>query len=192
MIISHRGNDNHKFKENTFLGLISSLSKSYIDGAECDIRITKDKKFVLNHGFSFNNKIIKYTNSKDLTLDKLDSLKNIKSKKIIFIEIKDNDENIINLIYKYFKKFKHLNLYFMTFYKDLAIKLKSKYPILKVGLISFTLKEISNLDFICLYYLNYKKTEKELFVWTVNKKDKIKKFISMGVNVITDKPYLIK
>lgn len=193
MIISHRGNNNHHFKENSLLAIKDVLSKNYIDGAEFDIRITKDKKFILNHSFINNGKIIKYTNSKYLNSDNLkDVLKNIKSNKLLLIEIKDNDYRIIDLLYKILKKFKHLNIYFMTFYKDLAIKLKSKYPILKVGLISFTLKEVPTLDFICLYYLNYEKTEKELFVWTVNNKDKIKRFNSMNINIITDKPYLLK
>lgn len=44
MIISHRGNDKENFKENTILAIKNSLSKSYIDGVEFDIRLTRDKK----------------------------------------------------------------------------------------------------------------------------------------------------
>ncbi len=192
MIISHRGNDNTHLKENSFLAILSSLNKPYIDGCECDIRITKDKKFVLNHGKIINNKIIKYTSSKDLPLDTLDSFKHIKSHKPLFIEIKDNDEIIIDILDKYIKKLKNLNLSFMTFNYTLAVKLKKTYPFLKIGLISFTNKDIGILDFICTYYLSYEKNNKDVFVWTVNQDAQIKKFISMGIPVITDKPYVAK
>lgn len=93
MIISHRGNDKHSFKENTKKAIINCLNKEYIDGVEFDIRITKDKKFVLNHGFLNNGKIIKYNKYKNLSLDELNSvLKQLKTKKIIMIEIKDNEK----------------------------------------------------------------------------------------------------
>lgn len=193
MIISHRGNNNHHFKENSLLAIKDALSKSYIDGVEFDIRITKDKKFILNHGFINNGKIIKYTNSKYLNSDNLkDVLKSIKSNKLLLIEIKDNDYRIIDLLYKILKKFKNLNIQIITFYKELAIRFKKKYPSIKIGIIVFKIDKNEIYDFICIHYLNYKKVNQELFVWTVNNKDKIKRFNSMNINIITDKPYLVK
>lgn len=194
LIISHRGNDNHSFKENSKGAIISCLNESYIDGCEFDIRLTKDKKFVLNHGFLSDGKIIKYTKYKDLKLDELNSvLKNIKSNKLLMIEIKDNDLVVIDLLYKIIKKYKHLNIYIHTFHKELATVFKQKYPNIKIGIILFkvnNLNDYSIFDFISLNYLSYKKLDKLVFLWTVNSKDKIKKFDSM--NIITDKPFLAK
>ena len=33
--------------------------------------------------------------------------------------------------------------------------------------------------------------DKEIFVWTVNSKKQIKRFISLDINIITDKSYII-
>lgn len=190
MIISHRGNDNHKFKENTKEAIINVLEKNYVDGVEFDIRLTKDKRLVLNHGFLHDGKIIKYSYFKDLNLDSLNSvLKNIKCDKLILIEIKDEDENIIDLIYKCIKKYKGLNIYIHTFHRKVASLFKKKYPNIKIGIILFNLStDYSEYDFVSLNYLGYKKNDKLTFLWTVNKENK--KF--KGLNIITDKPSLLK
>ena len=190
MIISHRGNDNHKFKENTKEAIINALSKDYIDGAEFDIRITKDKRLVLNHSPIHDGKIIKHSYFKDLKLDSIDSvLKSLKTNKILIIEIKDTDEEVIDLLYKYIKKYKNLNIYVHTFHKKIASLFKQKYPNVLVGIILFDLDtDYSIYDFVNLNYLKYEKIDKLTFIWTVNKK--IKKFNSL--NVITDKPFLLK
>ncbi len=190
MIISHRGNDNHKYKENTKNAIINALSKNYIDGVEFDIRVTKDKKLVLNHGFLHNGKIIKYSYFKDLNLDSLNSvLKSIKTPKIILIEIKDDDKIVIDLLYKCIKKYKDLNFYIHTFHNSIASLFKKKYPHINIGIILFNLNiDYSKYDFVSLNYLGYRKIDKLTFLWTVNKK--IKKF--QGLNIITDKPFLLK
>ena len=59
MIISHRGNGNHNFKENSKEAIIFSLNDKNIDGIEIDIRFTKDKKMVLCHNATYDGKIIK-------------------------------------------------------------------------------------------------------------------------------------
>lgn len=190
MIISHRGNDNHKFKENTKEAIINVLEKNYVDGVEFDIRVTKDKKLVLSHGFLHDGKIIKYSYFRDLKIDSLNSvLKSIKGTKIILIEIKDDDENIIDLVYKCIKKYKGLNIYIHTFHKKVASLFKKKYPNINIGIILFNLNtDYSKYDFVSLNYLGYNKINKLTFLWTVNKKNK--KF--KGLNIITDKPFLLK
>ena len=45
-LIAHRGLDNHKYSENSFKAILTSLNEKYIDGVEFDVRITKDKKIV--------------------------------------------------------------------------------------------------------------------------------------------------
>ena len=56
-LISYRGNDNHKYKENTKEAILSSINQNYIDGVEFDIRLTKDNYFVIYH-----NLLIEYNN----------------------------------------------------------------------------------------------------------------------------------
>ena len=62
MIISHRGNDLHKFKENTKEAIISTLSNDYTSGVELDVRMTKDKKIVLSHSLFYKEHIINNNN----------------------------------------------------------------------------------------------------------------------------------
>ena len=88
-VISHRGNNNHKYKENTFKAIKNVLEEDYIDGAEFDIRMTKDNKFVLSHSPIYKDSLINNKKLKDLKLDELNNiLKNIKTNKIILITIK--------------------------------------------------------------------------------------------------------
>ena len=168
MIISHRGNGNHRYKENSKNAIKTVLKETYVDGVEIDVRFTKDKKMVLNHGATYNNKIIKYTNYDDLYLESIhDIMKDIKTKKIILIEIKDNDFNNIPYILSFIKKYNYLNIYLQSFYKELLLEIKNKK--IKIGLVCFTIpKDISSFDFISIWHSNYKSCDKELFVWTVN------------------------
>lgn len=194
MIISHRGNDIYGYKENTKKAIISTLKSDYTDGVEFDIRITKDNKFVINHDLIFNGKIIKNTNYKDLKLDELNNtLKKIKSDKIIIIEIKDNLKNI-NTLCKILKKYKHLNIYIHSFNYRMLKNIKLNYPNYKVGLIVSKLfnqdKNISIFDFISLNYRIYNNTYNDIFIWTINNKKNFKKYNSKNINIITDKPYL--
>ena len=164
MIISHRGNGNHIYKENSKDAIKKVLKENYVDGVEIDIRFTKDKRMVLNHGATYNNKIIKYTNYDDLYLDSIhDIMKDIKTNKIILIEIKEKDFSNIKYILSFKINYNYLNI-----------------P-----------KDISSFDFISLWHSNYKTCDKELFVWTVNNHHTIKKFINLNVNIITDKTDII-
>lgn len=193
MIISHRGNGNHIYKENSKDAIKKVLKENYVDGVEIDIRFTKDKRMVLNHGATYNNKIIKYTNYDDLYLDSIhDIMKDIKTNKIILIEIKDNDFSNIQYILSFIKNYNYLNIYIQSFYKEILFEIKKRNKKIKIGLVCFNIpKDISSFDFISLWHSNYKTCDKELFVWTVNNHHTIKKFINLNVNIITDKPDII-
>lgn len=192
MIISHRGNNNHQYKENTIKAIIESLNKEYIDGVEFDIRITKDNQLVLHHGFIHDGKIIKYTNSNELHLDTLKQLiKQLHTDKIILIEIKDNDLKIVNLLYKIIKK-ASLNIYIHSFHEKVLLQFKKKYPKYKIGIISFNNNiNLNKYDFISLYYQNYKKQNKLTFLWTINNKNKMLEFLKNNIVIITDNAYKI-
>lgn len=193
MIISHRGKNNHSFKENTITAIKTALSKDYIDGVEFDIRITKDNILVLNHGAIHNGKIIKYTTLKELSLDTLkDLLKQIHTSKLILIEIKDNDLKIIDVLYKLIKKV-NLNIYIHSFHKNILLDFKKKYPQYKIGIITFNNDlNLEKYDFISLYHKSYKKQNKLTFLWTVNNKNKMLEYLNKNISIITDDAYKIK
>ena len=108
------------------------------------------------------------------------------------MEIKDNDIENITYILNFIKTFSHLNIYIQSFYKEILLKIKEKNKKLKIGLICFHIPEnIHNYDFISIWFQNYTHINKEIFVWTVNSKKQIKRFISLDINIITDKSYII-
>ena len=94
MIISHRGNDNHNYKENTIEAVVFSLNRDYVDGVEVDIMFTKDKEIVLNHDYIYNNLEVNNTNYNELKLDRLDDLlKRLDTIKLILIEVKSEKKD---------------------------------------------------------------------------------------------------
>lgn len=198
-IISHRGNNKDILKENTLNSLKKSLNKNYIDGVEFDIRITKDNKFVLSHSPIYSNGLIINNKLKDLSnLDELNYvLKNINTDKIILIDIKHeliNYEVLIVKLNKILKKYKKLNLYLCSFNYDLVKELKEKFNY-RVGLIISSVinknRKYDIFDFIVLNYRIYKNNNKTTMLWTINKKEIIKKYINKNIFIITDKPYLV-
>lgn len=194
IFIAHRGNDNHKYTENSILGLLYSLNKEYISGIELDIRITLDNKFVLNHNATHDFKVIKNTKQKDLKLDTLeDLLKKIKSSKIIMIEIKDDDISIVKKLHKVIRKYK-LNYYIFSFNYNIVKTFKETYPKYKVGLLVTKVinsnKDINIFDFIAYKTNAYKKIDKQTFIWTINERLDFLKYNKKNVFIITDKSYL--
>ena len=194
IFIAHRGNDDHKYPENSILGLLYSLNKDYISGIELDIRITLDNKFVLNHNATHDFKVIKNTKQKDLKLVTLeDLLKKIKSSKIIMIEIKDDDISVVKKLYKVIRKYK-LNYYIFSFNYNVVKIFKETYPRYNVGLLVTKVinssKNISIFDFIAYKTNAYKKIDKQTFIWTINEEQDFLKYNKKNVFIITDKSYL--
>lgn len=197
-LIAHRGNGNHKYRENTKEAILNILKEEYIDGVEFDIRLTKDKKFVLSHSPIYKDSLIKNKKMKDLQLNNLNEvLKSINTNKIILIDIKselDNEKILVKKLYKIIKKYKYLNIYLSSFNYSLVKKIKEKFKN-KVGIIISNVininKNIDNFDFIMKKYNVKKVYDKETMIWTVNKKEIIKKYLNQNIFIITDKPYYI-
>lgn len=204
-LIAHRGNDNHKYKENTTEALLESLNRDYIDGVELDIRLTKDNKYVINHNTSyvvlgidrrFISNITLAVAVKDGISSLEDFLSRVNNKKIIMIEIKNEFDGINNDIKELIKisnKYKKLNLWFCSFCYPLVKEMKNicKSPI---GLLVSDLinknKDIEPFDFISLSKNSYNdiNTKKTKMIWNINKKEQLKKTYKY---VITDKAYLL-
>lgn len=214
--IAHRGLDNHKYYENTKEALIESLNKDYIDGVELDIRLTKDNKFVIHHNSSYVylgvRKFIKSYNYKDIVNDNLGSLKevryingledfldNIKTNKIILLEIKQEGkdyQSVIKEVNRIVDKYHYLNIWLCSFNYNLVNELttKSKY---NVGLIISDIinknKNISKFNFISLSKnaFNDVDTKKIKMAWTINSKKDLEK-VRCADYIITDKAYLLE
>ena len=191
-IIAHRGND-ESYKENSLKSIINCLNKEYIDGVEFDIRLTKDKRFILNHDPFYKNYFIKNTNSKKLIklgLDTLDDVLNmINNNKILLIEVKE--ENNIKKTAKHLNRILkryNLNFYICSFNYNFIKFFNEKYNY-KCGLIigkNINKKYIINsFSFNSLSYkFKGKVPNKETFYWTINNTNEIKD----RENIITDKP----
>lgn len=196
-LISHRGNNKHKYIENTYEAINSSLKEKYIDGVEFDIRKTKDNKFVLSHSMFNKEKIIENNKLKDLKLEELENtLKKIKTNKIIIIDLKYERFKYKKYAYylnKILKKYKYLNIYLCSFNYDLILYIKKRYKY-KSGLIISNIlnkcKDYDSFDFISVNYRTYKQFKNALMIWTINDKATLKKYQNEKIYVITDKPYL--
>lgn len=200
-LIAHRGLDNKKYKENTKLAIIDSLKKDYIKGIEIDIRMTKDKKLVLNHDMSINrisngSGLIKNMTLKELkkynfgtkenpckisTLKEI--LKILPKDKIILIEIKyDRNENYNNFIkhfYNTISKYINKNLYIASFNEEIIKRLKKLHPNLNCGLFISKIINSEHLndsfDFMAVssYNINkFKNYDKPIFIWALKSKEK--------------------
>lgn len=214
-LIAHRGKDHHVFGENTWEALTTSLNMPYIDGVECDVRMTKDKKIVLHHDMTIQRTsdgsgFLKHKTLKELqkynfgtkqnpasitTLQ--DFLSKVSTKKMIVIELKSEDieiQPLVDKVVKICKKYP-LTYYFCSFRYEILAYMKEKYPTLSVGIIvgnGINEHHIDEFDFISINKHDYTASKRELFVWTVNTKKDIEKFREKDICVVTDKAYLLK
>ena len=211
-LISHRGNNNHGFSENSKRAILSSLNENYIDGVEFDIHLTKDNKLVLIHdpvidfistGKGLVESMIlselkkyEYGISKEdiCTLDEL--LESINSNKVLLIELKEFGNNYVSLVDKTIEvinKYHNLNIFISSFNYFLINYIRNNYPDIKCGLIVGyelnTLKLNNNFYFneISYHYINIIPKKEYLFVFNVPEKcvEKLKQ----DTYFITDYPY---
>lgn len=215
-LIAHRCNDGECFYENSLFACKECLLKDYVSGIEIDIRLSRDNVLVVSHdnlvktnkGKIININNTKYSNLKKYNIGSsnnvvriisLDNfLSSISTDKKIIIEIKDDDLNVVDVLYNVISKY-DLNFYVCSFHYDVIDLLKNKYPNVKVGLIigyMFNLDKIYNkFDFNLLHYnlVNRINKTKEIFIWTVDNKKLYNRIRKYGddINVITDKAYLL-
>lgn len=193
-LIAHRAND-QMHKENSFEAILGSLENEYTDGIEIDVRLTKDRKIILNHDPFYRGNYIFHTNTiklQKLGLNTLDEvLKRIISNKIIMIEVKVDNKNI-NIMNKCLNKILNkykLNFYICSFNYKFMKKFKQSSN-LKCGLIiSPKINENNiknNFDFNSINYIYSKNIPaKETFRWTINSEEELNK-IKNTENIITD------
>lgn len=176
-VIAHRGITSDNIRENSYLAIKRALKDKNIDGVELDIRMTKDKKIVLNHGPNIGFNYIENMNYIDIIKEKyittLDKVLSINTDKILFIDIKVNHnyKKFADLIIKELS-LTNKNIYLASFNKNIIkyLKRKTKH---KVGLISFYYRR-NSFKFCALNYISVSskklgKITKEIFLWTINK-----------------------
>ena len=196
MFIAHRGNNGHGFKENTVSAFVDCFNTSYIDGVEMDVRLTLDNVIVVSHSDFYDGRFISKNSYFDLDIDSLDYvLSFLSDKKIIIIDVKGNNLDIVDILYSVISKYNY-QFYICSFNYDIIFLFKERYSSYRVGLIigyMFNLDIIDNdFDFNLVHYNLVKRIgNKESFIWTVNDKfvyNIVKKYCSF---IITDKAYLL-
>ncbi len=192
-IIAHRGKTNKKVKENTYLAIINALNDYNIDGVEFDIRLTLDNKIVLSHDSNIirtSNGIGKIENmslknlqkynfgSKNFyqTIPTLDKILNIKTNKILLIEVKVNNniKKFSKILISLLKNYNLDNIYITSFNKNFLKTLKKTNINIGPLIINNNIKN-KRFNFYVLNYLTFKdKTikklklkNKKIFIWSL-------------------------
>lgn len=153
-LIAHRGLYNNKSEQNTMKAFINAINDPNYAGFECDIRQTKDKKFIINHDAFINDKLIFNTNYNDLkmyNIAKLSDILKLNTNKIILLEVKDkllDFKKLNNLLNKYSSK----SIYVMSFHDKVIRNLDNLNHKYKLGLLNYVLnnKKEYHYNFICL------------------------------------------
>lgn len=163
-LIAHRGLYKTKLEQNTLESFFNAINNDCYVGFECDVRQTKDKKFIINHNAFFDDQIIKLTEFNKLKKQNillLSQLLKINTDKIILLEIKDMDIDI-KKFNKILKKNKNKNIYVMSFHNKVISKLNKTNHCYKLGVLNyiFNSHDDYNYDFIGL--LNNIVTKKQV------------------------------
>ena len=210
-LTAHRG-DSLNYDENT-LSAFRSAKELGADWIELDVQETKDKKLVVIHDYGLkrilnvNKKVSALTYKEIIKLDKREDKIAIDNDIKLNIELKGNKNddgfvyNVLDLINKYnftdkcvISSFKY-KLLLEIEEKQYEIKTiynisKKKDNILDYKVDGYSInKTVVNKKLVDLIHDN----QKEIFVWTINNEEDIKKMIEINVdNIITDNVKLVK
>lgn len=181
-LIAHRG-EKKSSKENSLAAFFEAINGEYA-GFECDLRMTKDNKFIIYHDPLYQGKLVKqitFAKMKKEGFTDLNEVLNIKTNKIIMIDIKDafiDTEKLINILSRYPDK----KIYVMSFYDSVIRKLFKANRTYKVGILNYVLNTDNNhfkYDFLCILNIfknekilnDYQRKGKELFIYGVKRTD---------------------
>lgn len=183
MLIAHRGIFNKVVKENTIPAFLGAINNPNYSGFELDIYTSKDGEFVVHHDLMLDGKFMwnyTYKELKKKGIIKLEDVLKLKTNKIILIEIKDINIDILKLS-KLLDKYKDKNIYVMSFFKSVIKKFENRT--FKVGILNYILNssDVYPYDFIGILMPVASKhminslhdLGIEVFLYGISKKDKL-------------------
>ena len=207
-LIAHRGKIHKSEIGNNRKSIFNALSKSYIDGIELDVRLTKDDKVVVIHDpiidfVSNGTGIISYmtleelkqydfSNEFILTLEEL--LNTIHTRKLILIELKDENKRIVEEVNRIIIKHPELEIVVISFWESLLQEMKKINSKTKLGiLIGYFLnqKNIYNhydYYFFTFHYVEQIHRHKNVGYFTINQKKQLETLTALrdDIYIITD------
>ena len=205
MIIAHRGYWDKYIPENSMTAFIRCVERNI--PIELDVHLTKDNKVVVFHDYDLFrmtgvSKRIEETNYEELqkynlkkSYEKIplleDVLKIVNNKILVLIELKNKkvgplENKVLKITEKYF------NCYFQSFNLKSVYYLKArtdkKVGLLVMNKISKKLSNSKKIDFIAqnLLTIEFSKTKKELFVFTIDNNRELDKALKYTNNVLAN------
>ncbi len=155
-LIAHRGLKIKDVKENSIEAIRLALQNDHYAGFECDVRTTKDKKFVIMHNPIKQNDMISLTTYKELKdkyhIPLLEDVLKLQSNKIFLLEIKEPNLDV-DLFLNFLRSYQNKNIYLMSFHNSVIKKLAVSSRFYKLGVLNYVLNSEENYndyDFICL------------------------------------------
>lgn len=211
-LIAHRGKIDKHDISNSKLSILKALGKPYVDGIECDVRLTKDLEVVVIHDpvidFVSNGtgivkqmtlkQLKKYRYGNDsfsepvLTLKQL--LRSIHSDKLILIELKDHDERLVQAVHRIINKFSKLHIIVISFSSSLLVSFQDINPRVETGLLigyflnQDKLENDFDYNLFSFHYLDQIDMDKKLMYFNINEKEKLEKIVKKrnDICIITD------
>ncbi len=207
-LIAHRGKLSKNDIGNSKQSLLNALSKFYVDGVECDVRLTKDLEVVVIHDpvidfVSDGIGIVKYMTLEELkqyqfgkesilTLEEL--LNSIHSDKMICIELKEDRKELADKVIEIMKKYPQLNITIVSFWYNSLKHIKKIKPTIKVGLfIGYSLNNSKiynhfDYNFFSYHYIEQIHMNKKIGFFTINQKEQVLKLLEnrKDIYIITD------
>lgn len=205
MIVAHRGWWDKYIPENSMTSFIRCVERK--TPIELDVHLTKDKKVVVFHDYDLFrmtgvSKKIEDTNYDEIKLYNLkntyekiplleDVMKLVNDRVLILIELKNKkvgllEDEVLKIVKQYSNYyFQSFNLKSVYYLKN---RTKNKVGLLVMNRLSKRLCYSNKIDFIShnLFTIKRLKTNKELFIFTIDNKEELKKASNYGSNFIVN------
>lgn len=178
-LIAHRGLKDGT-EENSIESFYNAIKSSSYYGFECDVRLTKDHKFVIYHNPLYQGNLVRNTLYSEMNNHPLlEEVLNLQTDKIIMIDVKDAFIDTQRL-HETLNKYKNKNIYVISFYDNVISKLFIKKRNYKVGILNYVLNTNDDhfkYDFLCILMAisnskiirDFQKNNKDLFIYGVDK-----------------------
>lgn len=207
-LIAHRGKIQNSDIANNIQSFLNALSKPYISGIECDVRLTKDLKVVVIHDpmidfVSDGTGIVKYMTLRELKKYKFENesistlqelLQMMHTDKMIVIELKEENNQLAEQVNKIIMKYTHLHIVIVSFWPTVLEYIQKQNPTIETGiLIGYFLNNDKidncfNYNFFTYHYIEKINMKKQIGYFTINQKKQLDELLKKrdDIYVITD------